>query len=79
MDAESSYLTTLIALNVALLLILAGLAKKQLEWRRPAPLTLERRRSADDRQPHRAAAPLARWVAVGLVVSLWIAAALANG
>jgi hypothetical protein len=44
MDVESAYLSMLVALNAALLLILAGLAKKRLEWRAPV-LPVEARRA----------------------------------
>jgi len=39
-----TYTSVLIALSGALLLVVSGLAKKQLTWKRPAPVRLRRRR-----------------------------------
>jgi hypothetical protein len=35
MDPYATYMSVLVAPSIALLLIAAGLAKKQLEWKRP--------------------------------------------
>jgi hypothetical protein len=42
MDAVDTYTSLLIVLSIALLLITAGLGKKQLEWK-PRPLPIRRR------------------------------------
>jgi hypothetical protein len=45
MEALETYTSVLAVLSVALLLVAAGLAKKQLVWKvRPAPLKRRRRR-----------------------------------
>ena len=44
MELFETYSSVLTALSVALLLIAAGLAKKQLVWKRPAPLPVRSRR-----------------------------------
>ena len=44
MEPYTAYTSVLTALSVALLLIAAGLAKKQLVWKRPQPLPLRSRR-----------------------------------
>lgn len=43
MEALDSYVSVLVVLSVALLLISAGIAKNQLEWKRPRPLPVRRR------------------------------------
>lgn len=44
MEPYATYTSVLMALSVALLLIAAGLAKKQLDWKRPRPLPVRSRR-----------------------------------
>jgi hypothetical protein len=44
MDPYATYMSVLVAPSIALLLITAGLAKKQLEWKRPRQLPLRPRR-----------------------------------
>lgn len=44
MDAFDSYALVLVVLSVALLLIAAGVEKKQLVWKRLRPLPVRRRR-----------------------------------
>jgi hypothetical protein len=44
MEAYETYSTVLIVLTVALLLIAAGIGKKQLAWKRPRPLPIRSRR-----------------------------------
>ena len=44
MEPYGSYTSVLTALSVALLLIAAGLAKKQLVWKRPRSLPVRGRR-----------------------------------
>jgi hypothetical protein len=44
MEALETYVSALTALSAALLLIAAGLAKKQLVWRRPKPVSARKRR-----------------------------------
>ena len=44
MEALEAYTSTLTALSAALLLVAAGLAKKQLVWKRPKPVPARRRR-----------------------------------
>jgi hypothetical protein len=48
MEALETYTSTLAVLSAALLLVAAGLAKKQLVWKRakPAPARRRRRRSS---------------------------------
>jgi hypothetical protein len=43
MNAFDSYAPVLTVLSIALLLIAAGVGKKQLVWRRPRPLPVRRR------------------------------------
>jgi hypothetical protein len=46
MEALETYTSVLSLLSVALLLVLAGLAKKQLVWKaKPVPMRMPRRRS----------------------------------
>jgi hypothetical protein len=44
MNAFNSYAPVLVVLSIALLLIAAGVGKKQLVWKRPRPLPVRRRR-----------------------------------
>ena len=44
MEPYETYMDVLVALSVALLLVTAGLGKKQLDWKRPRPLTIRGRR-----------------------------------
>lgn len=44
MDPYETYTNVLVALSVALLLVAAGLTKKQLVWRRRRPLPIRSRR-----------------------------------
>jgi hypothetical protein len=44
MEALETYTSALTALSAALLLVAAGLAKKQLIWKRPKPVPARRRR-----------------------------------
>jgi hypothetical protein len=44
MEALETYTSALIVLSVALLLVAAGLAKKQLVWKRARPVRSRRRR-----------------------------------
>jgi hypothetical protein len=44
MEPYETYASVLTALSVALLLIAAGVAKKQLVWKRPRPLPVRARR-----------------------------------
>jgi len=44
MNAFDSYTSVLVVLSIALLLIAAGVGKKQLVWKRPRPLPVRRRR-----------------------------------
>jgi hypothetical protein len=44
MDPYGAYTSALVALSVAVLLISAGLAKKQIEWKRSRPLPIRGRR-----------------------------------
>jgi hypothetical protein len=43
-EALETYMSVLVALSAALLLVVSGFAKKQLVWRRPWPTTVRRRR-----------------------------------
>jgi hypothetical protein len=49
MHAYDSYASVLVVLSVALLLIAAGIGKKQLVWKRPRPLPARSRRRTPDR------------------------------
>lgn len=44
MKALDSYASVVVGLSIALLLIAAGVGKKQLVWKRPRPLPVRRRR-----------------------------------
>jgi hypothetical protein len=44
MEALETYTSALVVLSVALLLVAAGLAKKQLVWKRPKAIPVRRRR-----------------------------------
>lgn len=44
MKMYDTYASVLVVLTVALLLIAAGVEKKQLVWKRPRPLPVRRRR-----------------------------------
>jgi hypothetical protein len=44
LEPYETYMNVVVALGVALLLITAGLGKKQLDWKRPTPLPIRRRR-----------------------------------
>jgi hypothetical protein len=44
MEPYETYTSVLVALSIALLLIVSGLAKKQLVWKRPRPLPVRGRR-----------------------------------
>jgi hypothetical protein len=44
MNAFDSYTSVLVVLSIALLLIAAGVGKKQLVWKRPRPVPVRRRR-----------------------------------
>jgi hypothetical protein len=44
MNAFDAYSSVLVVLSIALLLIAAGVGKKQLVWKRPRPLPVRRRR-----------------------------------
>jgi hypothetical protein len=44
MEAFETYVSALIVLSAALLLVAAGLAKKQLVWKRTKPVRARRRR-----------------------------------
>ena len=44
METLETYASALIVLSVALLLVAAGLAKKQLVWKRATPVRARRRR-----------------------------------
>ena len=46
MEALETYTSALAVLSAALLLIVAGLAKKQLVWKRAKPISKRRRRSS---------------------------------
>jgi hypothetical protein len=46
MEALETYTSALAVLSAALLLVAAGLAKKQLVWRRAKPVSARRRRSS---------------------------------
>jgi hypothetical protein len=46
MEALEAYTSALAVLSAALLLVVAGLAKKQLVWRREKPVFVRRRRSS---------------------------------
>jgi hypothetical protein len=45
MEALETYTSALVVLSAALLLIAAGVAKKQLVWKRPKPVPARRRRN----------------------------------
>jgi hypothetical protein len=45
MEALEAYTSALVVLSAALLLIAAGLAKKQLVWKRAKPVPARRRRN----------------------------------
>ena len=45
MEALETYTSALIVVSAALLLVAAGLAKKQLVWKRVKPVWVRRRRS----------------------------------
>jgi hypothetical protein len=45
MEALETYTSALTALSAALLFVVAGLAKKQLVWKRPKPAPPRRRRN----------------------------------
>jgi hypothetical protein len=76
MEAEHPYLSLLVALDAALLLILAGLAKKQLEWKRPAPQPSSRRR---ERPARGSLGPLPRWMQVVLIIGICLGGIVASG
>jgi hypothetical protein len=44
MTLYGSYAPVLVVLSIALLLVAAGVGKKQLVWKRPHPLPVRRRR-----------------------------------
>jgi hypothetical protein len=44
MEPYATYMSVLVALSIALLLVASGLAKKQLVWKRPRPLPVRGRR-----------------------------------
>ena len=46
MEVLETYTSALAVLSAALLLIVAGLAKKQLVWKRAQPVSARRRRSS---------------------------------
>jgi hypothetical protein len=46
MEVLETYTSALAVLSAALLLIVAGLAKKQLVWKRAKPISKRRRRSS---------------------------------
>jgi hypothetical protein len=46
MEVLETYTSALAVLSAALLLVVAGLAKKQLVWRREKPVFVRRRRSS---------------------------------
>jgi hypothetical protein len=62
MEADGQLASVLVALDAALLLIVAGLAKQQLEWRRPAPQPASRRRLRDEAARRRASGAPPRWL-----------------
>lgn len=49
MEMYETYTSVLVVLSVALLLITAGVGKKQLEWRRPHRVTVRSRRTRRSR------------------------------
>jgi hypothetical protein len=49
MEALETYTSTLAVLSAALLLVAAGLAKKQLVWKRAKPVPARRRRQSPER------------------------------
>ena len=50
MEPYATYTSALTALSAALLLIAAGVAKKQLVWKRPRPLPVRSRRRRSQRR-----------------------------
>jgi hypothetical protein len=53
MEPYETYTSVVMAASVALLLIAAGSAKKQLVWKRPRPLPVRSRRRLPDRRRRR--------------------------
>ena len=53
MEPYETYTSVVMAASVALLLIAAGSAKKQLLWKRPRPLPVRSRRRLPDRRRRR--------------------------
>jgi hypothetical protein len=74
---DQQYISLLVALDAALLLILAGLAKKQLDWKRPAAQPLSRR--GRDRPQWTALAPLPGWMKAVLIAGICLGSAVAGG
>jgi hypothetical protein len=76
MEAHGPLLSVLVALDAALLLILAGLAKKQLQWGRPATQPASRRRLGDPAARRRAMGAPPRWLR-GASIAVCVAGVLA--
>jgi hypothetical protein len=74
---DQQYISLLVALDAAALLILAGLAKKQLDWKRPAVQPLSRR--GRDRPNSPALAPLPGWMKAVLIAGICLGSAVAGG
>jgi hypothetical protein len=75
---EQHYLWVLVALDAALLMmILAGLAKKRLEWKRPVAQPAARRQRGGSQRP--SIGPLPGWMRDVLAAGTGIGGALAVG
>jgi len=74
---DPQYLSILVALDAALLLILAGVAKRQLDWKRPEPEPISGRGSERSQRP--AAVPIPGWMKGILVAGICLGGAVASG
>jgi hypothetical protein len=74
--ANQQYVSILVALDAALLLIVVGLAKKQLDWKRPELPLISRRRRDRSLQT---IGPLPRRMRFVLVAGICVGATVASG
>ncbi len=76
-DPHDQFLSLLVAADAALLMILALLAKKQLERKRPVPQPISRRGREFD--AHHSFSHWPAWVKVVLVVGVCVGGAVVSG
>ncbi|MFL5931972.1 MAG: hypothetical protein ACJ75P_12000 [Gaiellaceae bacterium] len=77
MAPDPQYLSILVALDAVLLLILAGVAKKQLEWKRSEYQPISRRGRERSQRP--AVVPIPGWMKGVLVAGICLGGAVASG